>query len=359
MNRIYNFSSGPAMLPEAVLTKAQNEMLVYKDSGQSVMEMSHRSAEFLTIIESCEKHLRELLQIGNDYHVLFIQGGASLQFSMIPMNLAKTKVQIIHTGEWTKKAYIEHKKVVPTEIIASSEDELFSYIPEITADQIDKNADYLYICQNNTIFGSRYDKLPETQGLPLVADLSSIILSEPIIVNDYGLIFAGAQKNIGPAGVCIVIVRKDLIGNNDENLPTMLNYHTYIDNASLFNTPPTYTIYLCDLVCQWLLEDIGGLENMQKINQEKAKILYDYLDESSFFHGAIRKQYRSLMNVTFVSPTKELDQLFIKEAATVGLVNLAGHRLVNGMRASIYNAMPLAGVKALVEFMKEFEVQHG
>ena len=357
MDRVYNFSSGPAMMPEWVLERAKNEMLSYQNSGQSVMEMSHRSSEYLAILEECESNLRKLIEVPDNYHLLFIQGGASLQFSMIPYNLASHKVQIIHTGEWTKKANIEHKKIVETEIIASSEDKNYSYIPKVDKSMIDEKADYLYICQNNTIFGSQYHILPESS-IPLVADLSSMILSEPIDVTKYGLLFAGAQKNMGPAGVCVVLVRADLIQQHPE-LPTMLNYQTYIENKSLFNTPPTYTIYLCGLVTKWLIEEIGGLENMKKINDEKAAILYDFLDESSLFRNPIEKDSRSKMNVTFVTATKELDKLFIDQAKQAGFINLAGHRLIGGMRASIYNAMPISGVKALVDFMKDFEVKNG
>jgi len=357
MSRIYNFSSGPAIFPEWVLKKAQQEMLEYNNSGQSVIEMSHRSMEFATILSACEQDLRDLMNISDDYHVLFIQGGASLQFSMIPLNLAKNKVEIIHTGEWTKKAYTEHRKIVDTKIIASSENENFTYIPEITSSMIDKEADYLYICQNNTIYGSCYNKLPETP-IPLVADLSSMILSEPINVNNYGLIFAGAQKNMGPAGICIVIIRKDLIKDND-NLPTMLNYKTYIDSKSLFNTPPTYTIYLCGLIFRWLKEKIGGLDKMKNINEEKATLLYNCLDQSKLFIPKVKKEYRSLMNVTFTTNSKDLDNMFVSKAKEAGLINLNGHSLVGGMRASIYNAMTIDGVQTLVEFLKNFEVKYG
>ena len=359
MSRIYNFSSGPAMMPTWVLERAQKEMLEYKESGQSVMEMSHRSADYMEIQAHCEAGIRELLGISDDYYVIFAQGGASLQFSMIPMNLAANKVLIINTGEWTKKAYTEHIKIVPTEIIASSESATFSYIPKVTVDMVDQNADYLYICQNNTIFGTRYTRLPENGNVPIVADVSSMIFSEPMDIDRYGLIFAGAQKNMGPAGVCVIILRKDMLKPKNDALPTMMNYYTYIDNDSLFNTPPTYSIYLCDLVCQWLKEEIGGLEKIKEINENKAAVLYEYLDNSKLFRNPVNREDRSLMNVTFVSPNADMDKLFVKEAAKVGLVNLAGHRLVGGMRASIYNAMPVEGVKALVDFMKEFEVNHG
>jgi len=357
MARVYNFSSGPAMQPEWVLKRAKEEMLEYGTSGQSVMEMSHRSADFLAIIESCKNNLRELMDIPDDYEVLFVPGGASLQFSMIPMNLAKNKVQIINTGEWTKKAYIEHKKIVPTEIIASSEKDGFTYIPDVDETMIDPAADYLYICQNNTIYGSRYHQLPPDV-IPLVADLSSMILSEPIDVRKYGLLFAGAQKNMGPAGICVVVIKKDLIKKNEE-LATMLSYYTYATNGSLFNTPPTYTLYICDLVFQWLKTEIGGLQNMKKINEEKAGLLYDFIDQSQLFSNYINKRDRSIMNVTFVTGNPELDKQFIAQAKEKALVNLGGHKTIGGMRASIYNAMPLAGVHALIEFMKEFEVKHG
>ena len=358
MNRVYNFSSGPAMLPAKVLEIAQKELLQYRDTGQSVMEMSHRSPEYRGIQTACENDLRELLQISDDYHLLFIQGGASLQFSMIPMNLAQNKVQMINTGEWTKKAFKEHQKLVETQIIADSEAAKFTYIPQVEPEAIDQNSDYLYICQNNTIFGSQYHSLPPAGNLPLVADLSSMILSEPLDIKKYGLVFAGAQKNMGPAGFCLVIIKKDWLKPTTDNLATMLDYHTYIDNDSLFNTPPTYSIYLCGLVCQWLLHDIGGLDNMQAINQAKAQLLYDYLDESTYFTNPINKADRSLMNVTFVTPDPQTDEQFVAQAKTRGLINLAGHRLIGGMRASIYNAMPPEGVQALVEFMKEFEIHN-
>jgi len=347
------------MLPTWVLERAQKELLEYKDTGQSVMEMSHRSPEYMEIHARCQNSIRELLGISDDYHVFFVQGGASLQFSMIPMNLAENKVLIVNTGEWTKKAYTEHIKIVPTEIIADSEPDSFSYIPHVTEDMVDQTADYLYICQNNTIFGTAYPQLPQSGKVPLVADLSSMICSEPMDIDKYGLIFAGTQKNMGTAGVCVVILRKDMLKPKNDKLPTMLNYYTYIENDSLFNTPPTYAIYLSDLVCRWIREEIGGLENMKKLNNDKAALLYEYLDVSDFFRNPVNKEDRSMMNVTFVSPSTELDKLFIKEAAAAGFINLAGHRLVGGMRASIYNAMPSEGIKALVEFMKDFEVNHG
>lgn len=359
MRKIFNFSAGPAMLPEWVLKKAQEEMLEYGNSGQSVMEMSHRSKDYEAIIQTTEKDLRELMNIPDNYKVLFLQGGASLQFSMIPLNCAKNKVQIIQTGEWTKKATVEHQKLVKTEIIASSETDNFSYIPKVTRDQIDPEADYLYICQNNTIFGTRYAELPDCGNVPLVSDVSSMILSEPLDISKYGILFAGSQKNMGPSGMCVVIIREDMLINDMSKQPSMLNYRIHIDNASMFNTPPTYSIYMCGLVCKWLKEEIGGLEEIAKINKEKAAILYDFLDNSKLFKSPVCKENRSLMNVTFVTGNPELDKLFIKEASNNGLINLAGHRLIGGMRASIYNAMPIEGVKKLVEVMKEFEAQHG
>ena len=358
MSRVYNFSSGPAMLPLSVLEKAKQQLPEYENTGQSVMEMSHRSPEFNTILIDCQNLLREVLNINDDYHILFVQGGASLQFSMIPLNLAVNKVQIINTGEWTRKAFGEHNKLVSTEIIASSEEANFSYIPKITKDMLDPSSDYLYICQNNTVFGTAYHSLPDCGDLPLVSDASSNILSEPLDINKYGLLFAGTQKNIGPAGVCLVIIRKDLVKTKD-NLPTMLDYNSYIENNSLYNTPPTYTIYMMGLVLQWIKDEIGGLQNMKTLNTTKADLLYDFLDESTLFFNPVSKEDRSLMNIPFFTNNEKLDALFVAEADKRGLVNLAGHRIAGGMRASVYNAMPIEGVKTLIEFMKNFEVQHG
>lgn len=355
MARVYNFSAGPAALPEEVLKKAANEMLDYKGAGLSVMEMSHRSKEFTQIIEGAEANLRELMGIPDDYSVLFLQGGASLQFAMVPLNLMKNKkADYVHTGQWSKKAIAEAKKFGRVNVVASSEGDNFTYIPKLDPAKFSKDADYFYIVTNNTIYGTVYKELPQTADVPLVADMSSNILSEPIDVTKFGVIFAGAQKNIGPAGVTIVIIRNDLVGNAADTVPTMLNYKTHVDNKSLFNTPPCYSIYIAGLVFEWL-KKIGGLKVIQKVNQDKAKILYDYLDTSDLFSSPVQKGSRSMMNVPFVTGNEELDARFIKEAAERGLKTLKGHRTVGGMRASIYNAMPFEGVKTLVKFMEEFE----
>ncbi len=356
MGRVYNFSAGPAVLPEEVLKEAAEEMLNYKGTGMSVMEMSHRSKAFQTIIETAEQDLRDLLHIPDNYKVLFLQGGASLQFAMIPMNLMKhKKADYIITGQWAKKAYQEAKKYGEAKAIASSEDKTYSYIPDCSDLPIDEDADYVYICENNTIYGTKFKTLPNTKGKTLVADVSSCFLSEPMDVTKYGVIYGGVQKNIGPAGVAIAIIREDLI--TDEVLPgtpTMLKYKIHADNGSLYNTPPCYGIYICGKVFQWL-KNMGGLEVMKERNEKKAKILYDFLDESELFRGTVEKKDRSLMNVPFVTGNEELDAKFVKEAKEAGLENLKGHRTVGGMRASIYNAMPLEGVEKLVEFMREFE----
>lgn len=359
MARIYNFSAGPAVLPEAVLREAAEEMLDYKGIGMSVMEMSHRSKTFEEIIGDAEKTLRELMDIPDNYKVLFLQGGASQQFAMIPMNLMKNRVaDYINTGQWTKRAIAEAKMYGKVNVIASSEDKTFSYIPDVKHLKISDDADYIYICHNNTIYGTKYNELPETGDKILVADMSSDILSEPVDVSKYGLIHAGVQKNIGPAGVVVVIIREDLI--TDDVLlgtPTMLRYKIHADNNSLYNTPPAYGIYICGKVFKWI-QNIGGLEAMKKINQEKVAVLYDYLDSSSMFKGTVVKKDRSLMNVPFVTGSDELDAKFVKEAKAAGFENLKGHRTVGGMRASIYNAMPIEGVKALVNFMKKFEEEN-
>ncbi|NLM35147.1 MAG: 3-phosphoserine/phosphohydroxythreonine transaminase [Clostridiales bacterium] len=359
MKRVYNFSAGPAVLPEEVLREAAEEMLDYNGTGMSVMEMSHRSKAFEEIIQNAEKDLRELMNIPDNYKVLFLQGGASQQFAMVPMNLMKNKVaDYIVTGQWAKKAAAEAKLYGKVNIIASSADKTFSYIPDLKDIKISEDADYVYICHNNTIYGTKYNELPEVGDKILVADMSSDILSEPVDVTKYGLIFAGAQKNIGPAGVVIVIIREDLI--TDEVLPgtpTMLKYKTHADNGSLYNTPPAYGIYICGKVFKWIKQK-GGLEVMKKLNEEKAAILYDYLDSSSLFKGTVVKEDRSLMNVPFVTGSEELDAKFVKEAKAAGFENIKGHRTVGGMRASIYNAMPIEGVKALVEFMKKFEAEN-
>lgn len=359
MSRIYNFSAGPAVLPEEVLKEAAEEMLDYQGTGMSVMEMSHRSKAFEQIINDAEKTLRDLMKIPDNYKVLFLQGGASQQFAMIPMNLMKNKVaDHINTGQWAKKAIAEGKIYGKINVIASSEDKTFSYIPDLKDLKIAEDADYVYICHNNTIYGTKYNQLPETGDKVLVADMSSDILSEPVDVTKYGLIFAGVQKNIGPAGVVVVIIREDLITEDVlPGTPTMLRYKVHADSKSLYNTPPAYGIYICGKVFKWV-QKLGGLEAMQKINIEKAAILYDYLDSSKLFKGTVVKKDRSLMNVPFVSGSEELDAKFIKEAKAAGFENLKGHRTVGGMRASIYNAMPIQGVKALVEFMKKFEEEN-
>ncbi len=356
MGRVYNFSAGPSMLPEAVLEKAAAQMTDYEGCGMSVMEMSHRSADYEAIIGRAEALLRELMNIPDNYKVLFLQGGASSQFAMVPMNLMRKskKADYVITGQWAKKAASEAAKYGEVNKVASSDDKTFSYIPKLDASKFDKDADYFHITLNNTIYGTRYTTLPETGDVPLVADISSIILSEPIDVSKFGLLYAGAQKNMGPAGVTVVIIREDLITGTLEGTPTMFDYKIHADNGSMYNTPPTYGIYICMLVLEWLKE-LGGIDAMYKINQEKAKILYDYLDSSKMFRGTVVPEDRSLMNVPFVTDSDELNAKFIKEAKAKGFLNLKGHRTVGGMRASIYNAMPKEGVVALVEFMKEFE----
>jgi len=360
VSRVYNFSAGPAVLPEEVLKEAQAEMLDYKGTGMSVMEMSHRSKAFDQIIQEAEKDLRDLMHIPDNYKVLFLQGGASLQFAMIPMNLMKNKVaDYIVTGQWAKKAWQEAQKYGKANKIATSEDKTFSYIPDCSDLPIDDDADYVYICENNTIYGTKYKKLPNTKGKPLVADVSSCFLSEPVDVAKYGVIYGGVQKNVGPAGVVIAIIREDLIPEKPavENTPTMLAWKTQADADSLYNTPPCYGIYICGKVFKWL-KKMGGLEEMQKRNIAKAKVLYDFLDQSKLFHGTVRKEDRSLMNVPFVTGNRDMDAKFIKEATAAGFVNLKGHRTVGGMRASIYNAMPMEGVEKLVAFMKQFEAEN-
>lgn len=360
MSRVYNFSAGPSMLPESVLKKAADEMLDYQGSGQSVMEMSHRSKTYQSIIDSCSSLLREVMNIPDDYEILFLQGGASSQFAMAPLNLATKSgsADFVITGQWAKKAYAEAKKLIKAREVASSADKTFTYIPELDPATFDKNADYFHICYNNTIYGTRYVELPDTGDVPLVADMSSCILSEPVDVRKFGMIYAGAQKNMGPAGLTVVIIRKDLIGEPREGTPTMFTYKIHAENGSMYNTPPTYAIYICKLVLEWLKNDIGGLEEMKKINEKKAAILYDYLDSSKLFKGTVEKKYRSMMNIPFVTGNEELDAEFVKAATAAGFVNLKGHRTVGGMRASIYNAMPVEGVEKLVAFMKEFEAAH-
>ena len=359
MARVYNFSAGPAVLPEEVLKEAAEEMLDYRGCGMSVMEMSHRSKAFETIIKEAEADLRELMNIPDNYKVLFLQGGASQQFAMIPMNLMKNRTaDYIVTGQWAKKAYQEASLYGKANKIASSEDENFSYIPDCSDLPISEDADYVYICENNTIYGTKFKTLPNIKGKPLVADVSSCFLSEPVDVTKYGVIYGGVQKNIGPAGVVIVIIREDLITEDVlPGTPTMLRYKTHADADSLYNTPPAYGIYICGKVFKWLKKQ-GGLEAMKKRNEEKAKILYDFLDQSKLFKGTVRKEDRSLMNVPFVTGDSELDAKFVKEAKEAGFENLKGHRSVGGMRASIYNAMPMEGVSKLVDFMKKFEAEN-
>ena len=359
MSRVYNFSAGPAVLPEEVLQAAADEMMDYKGTGMSVMEMSHRSKPFEEIITEAEADLRDLMGIPDNYKVLFLQGGASQQFAAIPMNLMKNGVaDYIITGQWAKKAAQEAEKYGKVNRIASSEDKVFSYIPDCSDLPIDDDADYVYICENNTIYGTKYKELPNTKGKILVADVSSCFLSEPVDVSKYGVIYGGVQKNIGPAGTVIVIIREDLIRDDVlPGTPTMLKYKTQADAKSLYNTPPAYGIYICGKVFKWL-KKMGGLEVMKERNEKKAKLLYDFLDQSKLFQGTVVKEDRSLMNVPFVTGDKELDAKFVKEAKEAGLENLKGHRTVGGMRASIYNAMPYEGVEALVAFMKKFEEEN-
>jgi len=359
MARVYNFSAGPAVLPEEVLKEAAAEMLDYKGTGMSVMEMSHRSKAYQAIIDEAEQDLRDLMNIPDNYKVLFLQGGASQQFAMIPMNLMKNGVaDYIITGAWAKKAWQEGKLYGKANAIASSEDKTFSYIPDCSDLNVSEDADYVYICENNTIYGTKFHTLPNTKGKLLVSDVSSCFLSEPVDVSKYGVIYGGVQKNIGPAGVVIVIIREDLIREDvHPATPTMLRYKTHADNGSMYNTPPAYGIYICGKVFKWL-KNQGGLEAMKAHNEKKATILYDFLDSSKLFHGTVEKKDRSLMNVPFVTGNPDLDAKFVKEAEKAGLVNLKGHRSVGGMRASIYNAMPIAGVEALVDFMKKFEAEN-
>ena len=359
MSRVYNFSAGPAVLPEEVLKEAADEMMDYKGTGMSVMEMSHRSKVFDKIIKDAEADLRELMDIPDNYKVLFLQGGASQQFAMIPMNLMKKKkAAYIVTGQWAKKAYQEAKLYGEAIEAASSADQTFSYIPDCSDLDIPEDADYVYICENNTIYGTKFKTLPNTKGHTLVADVSSCFLSEPVDVSKYGVIYGGVQKNIGPAGVVIVIIREDLITEDVlPGTPTMLRYKTHADADSLYNTPPAYGIYICGKVFQWLKKQ-GGLAAMKEYNEKKAKILYDFLDGSKLFRGTVRKEDRSLMNVPFVTGSEELDAKFVKEAKEAGFENLKGHRSVGGMRASIYNAMPIEGVEKLVEFMRKFEADN-
>ena len=359
MSRVYNFSAGPAVLPEGVLKEVAEEMMDYRGCGMSVMEMSHRSKMFDDIIQETEKDLRDLMHIPDNYKVLFLQGGASQQFAMIPMNLMKNRVaDYIVTGQWAKKAWQEAQKYGKANKIASSEDKTFSYIPDCSDLPISEDADYVYICENNTIYGTKYKELPNTKGKLLVSDVSSCFLSEPIDVTKYGIVYGGVQKNIGPAGMVIAIIREDLITEDVlPGTPTMLTYKTHADAGSMYNTPNCFCIYVCGKVFKWL-KKMGGLEAMKERNEKKAAILYDFLDQSEMFRGTVEKKDRSLMNVPFVTGNKELDAKFVKESQAAGFENLKGHRTVGGMRASIYNAMPIEGVEALVAFMKKFEEEN-
>ena len=352
--RVYNFSAGPSMLPVEVLQKAQSEMVEYGKSGMSVMEMSHRSKDYEEIIFGAESLVRELMNVPENYKILFLQGGGSSQFAMVPLNLAKNKkADYVITGQWAKKAAEEASKYIEVNKVASSADKTFSYIPKLDKNTFSKDADYFYICYNNTIYGTRFTSLPETDA-PLVADISSCVMSEVIDVSKFGLLFAGAQKNLGPAGVTLVIVREDLIGECMPETPTMFDYSIHAKNDSLYNTPPTYSIYILKLVLEWVKAQ-GGVAAVQKLNEAKAKLLYDFLDNSKLFKGTVAAEDRSLMNIPFITGNEDLDAKFVKEAKEAGFVNLKGHRSVGGMRASIYNAMPMEGVEKLVEFMKKFE----
>ncbi len=358
-NRVYNFSAGPSQLPLPVLEKAAKDMTSYNSSGMSVMEMSHRSKVYEEIIFGARDLLREILSVPANYKILFLQGGASLQFAMAPMNLCdeKKKVDFILTGLWAKRAFAEMQKLGEAVEIASSADKTFCYIPETKPSDFSKDASYVHICLNNTIYGTKFPSIPDTNGKDIVCDMSSCILSEPVDVSKYAMIFAGAQKNMGPAGLTVAIIRDDLIGKAPANIPTMLDYKTHADNDSMYNTPPTYPIYIAKLILEWL-RDLGGLSEMEKINKEKASLLYSYLDESKLFSATVKDPFRSIMNIPFVTGNKEIDASFVKEAEAKGFVNLKGHRTVGGMRASIYNAMPIEGVKSLVSFMKDFETKN-
>ncbi len=360
MSRVYNFSAGPSQLAESVLKKAADEMLDYEGSGQSVMEMSHRSKIYKTIIDGAESLLREIMNIPDNYKVLFLQGGASTQFAMVPLNLmtGSGKADYVITGQWANKAYKEAARYGDAKAIASSQDKTYSYIPKLDPSTFTKDADYFHICMNNTIYGTKYHTLPDTGNVPLVADISSCILSEPIDVTKFGMLYAGAQKNVAPAGLTIVIIREDLLGKAMDITPTMLNYVTHAEAGSMFNTPPCYNIYICKLVLEWIKNDIGGLENMKKINEQKANLIYNFLDNSKLFKGTVVPEDRSLMNIPFVTGNEELDAKFVKEAEANGFVNIKGHRSVGGMRASVYNAMPLEGCQKLVEFMAKFEKEN-
>lgn len=360
MARVYNFSAGPSMLPESVLARAAAELLEYGETGQSVMEMSHRSKEYEAIINGCEALLREVMDIPANYKVLFLQGGAYTQFSAVPLNLltGSGKADFVITGQWATKAYQEAGRYGACKAVASSKDKTFSYIPKLDPDTFTKDADYFHICLNNTIYGTAFHELPETGTVPLVADVSSCVLSQPLDVRRFGLLYAGAQKNMGPAGLTVVIVREDLIGHAQELCPVMLNYQIQADNGSMFNTPPTYAIYICKLVLEWIRDEIGGLAKMGERNAKKAAVLYDFLDSSKLFSATVAAADRSLMNIPFVTGNEELDKKFVSAASKAGFVNLKGHRSVGGMRASIYNAMPPEGVEKLVAFMRRFEEEN-
>ena len=355
MARVYNFSAGPSMLPEQVLKTAQAEMLDYHGSGQSVMEMSHRSKWFEEIIQNTEASLRRLMQIPDNYKIGFFQGGATQQFAMVPLNFMTTgKADYIVTGNFSNLAAKEAAKFGEAKVVASSKDKNFTYIPDVSAIPYDSDASYIHICQNNTIFGTQYVEVPQVEGIPLVADMSSMILSRPVDVTKYGCIYFGVQKNVAPAGMAIAIIREDLLGHAADTVPTMMNYTTLINKDSMYNTPPCWCIYMTGLVLDYLEHEVGGLAAMQQINEAKAKVLYDYLDSQNFYKNPVEPRYRSTMNVTFTSPDPDTDKKFCAEATAAGLVNLKGHRLVGGMRASIYNAMPPAGIDKLVEFMEAF-----
>lgn len=359
MSRVYNFSAGPSMLPLKVLETAASEMTDYRGCGMSVMEMSHRSPVYEEIISQTQMLMREVMNIPDNYKVLFLQGGASMQFAAIPLNLMTKsgKADYVISGQFSEKAYQEATRYGDVKILASSADKNFTYIPEFSVSDIRPDADYVHICYNNTIFGSRFPRVPDTGNIPLVADISSCILSEPIDVSKFALLYAGAQKNMGPAGLTVVIVREDMIGFEKDYTPTMLNYKIAAKNDSMYNTPPCYSIYIAKLILEWVRDEIGGVEKMAVINRRKAQKLYDYIDSSSFFTAPVQKEYRSMMNVTFVTGNEELDKQFCKEAATAGFVNLKGHRIAGGMRASIYNAMPEEGIDALIQFMKAFALR--
>ena len=359
MERVYNFSAGPSMLPEEVLRRAASEMLCYEDSGMSVMEMSHRSPVYEKIITDAETLLRKLMNIPNNYKVLFLQGGASTQFAAVPLNLmnGSGKADYILSGQFSTKAYKEAQKYGDVKAVASSKDANFTFVPKTERSSFREDADYVHICFNNTIYGTKFPYIPDTGDIPLVADMSSCIISEPVDVSKFGLIYAGAQKNMAPAGLTVVIVREDLIGNARPTTPAMLDYKLMADNGSMYNTPPCYCIYIAKLVYEWIL-GLGGLEKMKERNEKKAKLLYDYLDGQSYYLAPVEKESRSMMNVTFVTGDAELDKKFASEASAAGLKNLKGHRSVGGMRASIYNAMPLEGVEALVAFMKKFAAEN-